>query len=647
MLSRRDVVAILGRTDVTLDDVAPFVRQSPHGYARMRVARTDAFELLVMTWMPGQGSIPHDHAGSICALRVVSGHVRETLYQPAADGLVDGVSEASLVEGEVIVDRSENIHALMNGKDESGALVTLHVYAPPLPELRRFAARSQGGTPSRAFVEARALDAPVVAVIGGGFSGTLTASHLLRLATEAQRAVHVVILDRQAAFGEGPAYRTPDPHHLLNVPASNMSAWPDRPGDFLAWAQASDPSVKPYDFLPRKRYGEYIRSTLLDSAAAAGPGITVDNLRVEVDSVKRNGAGWQLESGGKAVVSAQAVILATGHRPPDDPLEGRWSGSRTRYVEDPWATLVLSAIRPDETVVLLGSGLTSIDVVLSITKQPRSAPIVALSRRGLLPAAHAPSPVPPRDPSPWLLPLLEHPERLTARALFHGVRASVKEITRSHSVGSAPSEQSTPAGSSADSGRDGNWRSVIDGLRPFTARIWQALANKPSEAKRFLRVVRPYWEIHRHRMAPHIADKINALKEEGALVSCGARVLRAEATTEEVLLTLQRRGGGTETLRADWVVNCTGPGASASVTPVVSSLVAGDVLEFDPLGLGVNTDSLGRATAKGAVHPDLVVVGTLRKAQLWESTAVPELRVQARDAARTLAEQLGWLPRAT
>jgi len=618
VLSRRDALALLGRAELTIDDVRPFVRESPHGYARVRVARTDAYELLVMTWRAGQGSIAHDHAGSICALRVIQGRVNEDHFRSCADGLVEKTQGTVLAEGEVIVDRSADIHALTNDATSAETLVTLHLYAPPLPELRRYAPRSRPG-PARAYLEARELGAPIVGIVGGGFSGTLVASHLVREASRRGKPVHVALLDPQATFGEGAAYRTPDPHHLLNVPAAGMSALPDRPDDFLAWSRRRDPEVAPYDFLPRKRYGEYLRDTLLDAADAAPPGVTLEFQRVLVDAVRREDARWTVMGGGRRVLSADVLVLATGHRPPADPLAGRWTGSRAHFVEDPWATLVLSAIRPDETVVLLGTGLTAVDVVLSITKSPRSAPIYAVSRRGLLPAGHAPLPVVREDPSPWLAPLLARGP--TARTLLAAVRAAAR---RTQLAG-------------------GDWRSVIDGLRPHTTPIWQSLGER--EARRFLRHVRPHWEVHRHRMAPSIAAQIEGLQATSVLRPRAARFVRADATSAEVRLEIQPRGGSTTTvLRADWVVNCTGPGSGPDsvLSPALRSLVDAAHLELDPFGLGVLTDELGRARARGVVRSDLLVVGTLRKAQLWESTAVPELRAQAAGVASAIASRLGW-----
>jgi uncharacterized NAD(P)/FAD-binding protein YdhS/predicted metal-dependent enzyme (double-stranded beta helix superfamily) len=621
VVSRAHAVSALGRADVGWDDVAPFVSPSPHGYARVRIARTDPFEVLVMTWMPGQGSVPHDHAGSICALRIVRGHVRESFFAPAADGLVDLASSSELVEDEVIVDASDHIHSLRNDPERKEPLVTLHVYAPPLPELRRFAPRSAETPLPAVFTRTPAPGTPRVAIVGGGFSGTMVAAHLAELATANDAALHIVVHDRQASFGEGPAYRTADARHLLNVPASNMSVWPDRPTHFVEWARQRDPAVAPGDFLPRKRYGEYVRDAFAAAATSAGPKVSMEVRRDEVVDLTQRARGWSIETRPGAPTEVDAVVLATGHRPPDDPLRDRWEGPRARYVEDPWASLALSAVRPDETVVLLGTGLTAVDVYLTLNKVPRTAPVIALARRGLVPQQHATAPRPPLDPRGWLDPLLATPGGPSARGLVRALRAA---IARARAEGE-------------------DWRPVIDGLRPHHARIWKSLSV--AEASRFLRHVRPFWEVRRHRMAPKIGAAIDDALARGALQILPGRVLSARATTDGVTLSVRPRGETNAVeIRADWVVNCTGPGlGAAAMPPVIVGLVQAGVLEPDVHGLGVLTDAVGHPIARGAQRDDLVVVGTLRKADLWESTAVPELRVQAASAAREIARHLGVL----
>jgi len=213
------VIAILSRADLTIHDVGIFVSTQRDGYSRRRVARTEAFEMLVMTWLTGQGSGAHDHSGSVSAFKILRGTAVETRYAQAADSLVDPVDARQLHEGEVGVDPRDVIHAVRNERDGE-LLVSVHVYAPPIRELRRFTPRSEVPAPAHAFLRCRQPQAPQVAIVGGGYSGTMAAVHLVRKTTRLNMPMHVVMLDRQTSIAEGAAYRTPDARHLLNVPAS-------------------------------------------------------------------------------------------------------------------------------------------------------------------------------------------------------------------------------------------------------------------------------------------------------------------------------------------------------------------------------------------------------------------------------------------
>ena len=600
-LDRRRVASLLASSGVALEDVSALVRPSDGGYTRARVARTEHFELLVLTWRPGQKSAAHDHGGSLCAFTVLGGAVRETRFAPSPDGLVVAESEGELREGEILADTSSEIHALENAPDGE-LLVSLHVYAPPLPELRRYAVRSERA-PLPVFTR-RLASAPTVAIVGGGFSGTMVAANLVRRASEEDRPLHVVLFDRQAAFGEGPAYRTADARHLLNVPASHMSAWPDRPAHFAEWLARREPQLTGASFAPRRVYGEYVRETLFEVARSAGDRVSLEIRRAEVERVEASEGGWTLAIAGGERVDASALALATGHRPPDDPLRGRWSGPRARYIEDPWSSLALSGIAPSEPVLLLGSGLTAVDALLTLHRGPRSAPVVLLSRRGLLPSTHLTPRPAPLDAATWL------GSHLTARSLVTAFR---RAIDRAVAEG-------------------GDWRSVVDGLRAHTPALWRSLPI--AERRRLLRHVRPFWEVHRHRMAPEIGRFVAERRAEGALRVAAGRVLAVEAGVDEALVEWTPRGGAAPRReRFAWVVNCTGPGAG--VPKVVQSLVDGGHVAPDPLGLGLLTDDQGRGG-----RPDLVVVGTLRKPAAWESTAVPELRIQAHAAAHALLEPL-------
>jgi uncharacterized NAD(P)/FAD-binding protein YdhS len=570
----------------------------------------EAYELLVMTWLPGQASVPHDHLGSLCAMQAVQGDAVEGSYQVASDGYVDLQYETPVRCGEVIAGQDASVHSVRNSSQAGEALITVHVYAPPLKDFRQFTPRplppSAGGPlhqcPDRP---------PTVVVVGGGFSGSMVTAQLLRGASQAELTLSVSLIERKGAVGEGVAYGTLDPSHLLNVPAGRMSAWSDRPDDFVQWAsQRCGETQSPRAFLPRVLYGEYVRETLLTTAAHTSEAVNLSVVYDEVRRVARHPTGgWMVHLARGASMRAEAVVLALGHRPPVDPLGSRWSGPRTHLIADPWRPFAMNVVDTDEAVVVLGSGLTAMDCVLSLSHLPRQAPITLVSRRGLLPQSHAAEPVTPADLQPLVSELIARPGGVPVPKLLRTVRELARHL--------------------ATTGMD--WRAVVDGLRPHTEKLWRAMPM--AERRRFLRHLRPFWEAFRHRMPLSITERIRALLDRGEIRLVAGRVEMAQAEDQIVRLILRERGNEhlIET-RATWVVNCTGPMPSNSVesNPVVGSLIVSGLLQPDELALGVETAANGNAIAEdGREVPDLFVVGTLRKPASWESTAVPELRNQA------------------
>jgi uncharacterized NAD(P)/FAD-binding protein YdhS len=593
---------------LTSADVTEFVRPSDRGYSRVRVVAREKYELLVMTWRPGQASPPHDHAGSTCALQVLQGEATEGCFAVAPDGYVDLQYETLVRSGQMSAGQDAGIHSVRNAATGSELLVTVHLYSPPLSHFRQYVPRPE--PVNRTSEPAPRRDRSVV-VVGGGFSGAMTAANLLRRAGD--RPIRVTLVERRGSVGEGVAYGTRDPAHLLNVPAGKMSAWTDRPDDFVAWASRRDPAVRPGDFLPRTWYGEYVRETLL----AARPGRAGAGLDIVFEEVRRVArhpdGGWVVHFDRGSSLRADAVVLAIGHRPPSDPFNGRWTGPRARLITDPWKPFVLLAIEGDDPVVVVGSGLTAVDCVLSLAQHPRTAPITVVSRHGYWPHAHAPAPVPPLDLSPLIAGLIPGQAALSARGLLRGVRRFAREHLAA----------------------GGDWRAVVDGIRPHTARLWQAMPV--AERRRFISRVRPFWEVHRHRMAASIAERIRSLESEGLVRIVPGVVLQANAGEDEVAVGIRRRGESRpELMSARWVINCTGPTPSNSVesNPAIGSLLIHDWLLPDELSLGLETAESGQAVARdGRVVRDLFIVGTLRKPALWESTAVPELREQAEQTA--------------
>ena len=606
------VRAFLARADLNKVEVSPYVEMRAEAYARRCVVRRENFEVLVLTWMPTQESVAHDHSGSLCGLKVVQGRLVERLYEEGPDGRVRQTIASRQGVGEISVDPGVVVHSLANDSLDE-VLVTVHIYSPPLPQVRRYAVADS--LPPKLFTRPSASGAKVIAIVGGGATGLMTLANLLRFGTQSDSPLHIVLIDRQPAAGEGIAYRTVDGRHLLNVPASSMSAWPDMPDDFLSFAQERDPGVRPGDFLPRKIYGQYVRETMLKLAESAGEHLSATMLHDEVSRLARLAApGWTIETRGGRSIRADLVILAVGHRPPKDPFALAWNGPRGRFVANPWASLLLSQIGPSEPVLLIGSGLTAVDIILTLARPDRTAPLIAISRRGLMPMTHLREQKLPADASVLIEEWLAAEHELTTRELVLKLRSLVLS---GHASGI-------------------EWQRVLDAIRPATPRLWARLA--PQERSRFLRHARAFWEVHRHRMAPAIADKVAGLREAGVLRVAAGTLVSANADVDGIDVTYMPRGkSSAQEVRVSWVVNCTGPGAHNrhETHPFLRPLLHEGTLANDELCLGLLTDESGRAlNASGHPYEDLFVAGTLRKATLWESTAVPELRRQAQTVAQ-------------
>lgn len=442
-----------------------------------------------------------------------------------------------------------------------------------------------------------------VVIIGGGFSGTILACQLSRYC---RREVTVAILERGGQPGRGVAYRSQCPEHLLNVPAGNMSAFPDHPTHFVEWLRESNPSLADSkEFVPRKLFGEYVgaqlertlRETSLQINWIQGEAIAIqqDELQTTV----------QLLSGPK--IAAKRVILATGSFPPADPLPS-WKDC-PNYAKYAWSDGVLEGMPNSGSVLLLGSGLTAIDQVLSLHAVQFKGHIYLLSRRGLLPRMHK---LGHKWTEKWTYNLPK-----TARGLLSAVRQEIKQAISN----------------------DTDWPGVIDSMRPSSNSLWQALPLE--ERKRFLRHVRPYWEAHRHRCAPQVQCVLDTLTKEGRLSVLAGRVLGYCDELGVLKICYRSRSSGKEsTLRVDRVVNCTGSEVDFRrlQDPLTRSLISQGLARPGVLSLGLDVAEDGALLdIDGIPSKHLFAVGPLRKGCVWETTAVPEIRAQVKTLAHHIA----------
>jgi uncharacterized NAD(P)/FAD-binding protein YdhS len=447
-----------------------------------------------------------------------------------------------------------------------------------------------------------------IVVIGGGFSGTMLAVNLLRRDPTSS----VAVVDKGPWPGRGLAYSTRYDCHLLNVPAGNMSALPEEPEHFLRWARANyGSSVQATTFLPRRLYGRYVNS-LLEEATHPGHAENFHWIRGEVTSLARGRsyAAVQLKDG--STLLTKLVVLALGNFPPANlNIPGLPHDSR-QYAPSPWSATALHDIPQNGNVLLIGSGLTSVDVALALKSEGFGGHIHILSRHGLMPRVHRPA---SRWPRFW-----DAQSPRTIRGLLGAVRAEITAAAES----------------------DGDWRGVIDSLRPATQAIWQSLPL--CERRRFLRHLRPYWEVHRHRIAPEIGDTIAQLIHGGKAAVHAGRVTACREFGDHIEVSWRnRRTQAQELLRVDRVINCTGPEADCrhNNDPLIKNILANGFAKTDRLSLGLDLDSSGALLdSAGIPSTFLYAIGPLRKGSLWESIAVPELRVQASQLADHLVHTL-------
>jgi uncharacterized NAD(P)/FAD-binding protein YdhS len=451
-----------------------------------------------------------------------------------------------------------------------------------------------------------------VAIIGGGFAGAMVAAQVLR---QSRGSISVVLMERGAQVGKGVAYGTPCTQHLLNVPAKNMSAFPDDPEHFLRWARLNhDIGVTPGDFLPRQVYGRYV-AFALQQEIELHPA-RFERVQDEAVSVARVGGVAEIHLRSGQSLFADKVVLALGNFPPGDPrLPGKTPHSQ-RYVSDPWAPGALGDVSQGQcqeqeevrNILLVGSGLTSVDVAIALRARGFGGTIHLLSRRGLLPQSHKASAI-------WT-PFWDENSPKTVRGLLQLIRAQVEAAER---LGSS-------------------WRAVIDSLRPFSSAIWQSLSSQ--ERRRFLRHVRPYWEVHRHRVAPEIGVPLAAQIQNGQVETHAGRIESYAEDADGVDVTYRdRKTGELKRLRVARVINCTGPEVDCRRIEnlLLTNLALQKLVRPDPLSLGLEASHDGALIdARGEASDFVYTLGPLRKGSLWETTAVPEIRLQASQLATLL-----------
>ena len=452
-----------------------------------------------------------------------------------------------------------------------------------------------------------------IAIIGAGFSGTATAIHLLRCA---RTALRIVLIDDQPQTGAGLAYAAEQRDCLLNVPAGQMSLDASRPSEFVEFIARQGIRVGAHDFLSRALYGRYLSQSLQEATESTGAECARIWGRVtRLAQLHDRARSWRIDLDDGHLILADEVVLAVGNPRPARPAALQAIRGTNWYVHDPWGAWPQE--RPERAprrVLLLGTGLTMADVALRLVlRGPQPPEILVLSRHGRL----------PRPQTAFSRATLLPDAVASIRAAGGSLRRLVRVVRAlSHRV----------------SGAGGDWREIINAVRKIAPELWAGLSI--ADRRRFLRHVRPLWDVHRHRLPPAAGQELQRLRDAGRLIVLAGSIERANVTRAGIELVWRPRGAQQrERTIVGRIFNCTGPDyhPARSDDTLVQSLLASGLITPDPLELGIRvTDGNEVIAADGRVANGLYYVGPWLRARDWEATAVPELR----EHARRLAERL-------
>jgi uncharacterized NAD(P)/FAD-binding protein YdhS len=436
-----------------------------------------------------------------------------------------------------------------------------------------------------------------IVIIGGGASGVLLAAHLLR---NPDPDLRVTLLERQGRFGPGLAYSALDRNHRVNVPARGMSAFADDPEHFWRWLQRREPGkhTSSWTFVPRRLYGVYLESVLREAGehvpgrlrVLAEEAVALNETPQGVETVLENGTS----------IASQWAALAVGHE--TQPARGRGIAVRAGSERD-------TPLDPDAPVMILGSGLSMVDAWVSLAEARHRGPITVVSRNGLLPKGH-------RDVKPIEIDAADVPFGTSLTYLARWFRDLVEDVEA----------------------KGGDWRSVVDGLRPFNQRLWGSWPLR--ERRQFLRHVRPWWNIHRHRLPPDLYENLVRAVEDGQVNLVAGEFTGIERADGLVRATIRPRGSQErKVLDVARVYDCGGVSVDvrASANPLLRHLVQSGIARPDELHIGLDVDTRSAlVAADGRISQRIRAVGPLTRGRYFEIEAVPDIRLQCAAIANSL-----------
>jgi len=466
-------------------------------------------------------------------------------------------------------------------------------------------------------------DKPVIAIVGGGFCGALTLAQLCR---QSSIPLSIRLINKENPAGRGIAFSSYNASHLLNVAAAKMSAFPDDPGHFVKWV-CDKPAYQQFHlenlgelFLPRVIYGHYLEELLEYQLKNLPAWIDVSIVSDEVIDITCTDKGNEVFLKNGSPFLADKVILATGNFVPANPsiVNKSFYEKGKAYFPDPWKENAVSDAAGCKHILIIGTGLTMVDNVLSLIEKGFEGKITAVSTKGFFPLSH-------KKTAPYTAMLPEMNASFPLVRLYHIFKKHIREVLAGGVTGEV----------------------VVDAVRPLTQEIWINLSLK--EKKSFMQHLRHLWGVARHRLPADIHQRMTELMKQGKLEIVAGRLYDMEQVNGSLIKAgiRLRRSGELLHLEADRVINCTGPQMDIRKidNDLIRNLISRGLLCPDEMYLGMQAFPDGTLVNAEAVPSNvLFTLGSNLKGILWESTAVPELRVQAKNLARMIISQLSDVP---
>jgi uncharacterized NAD(P)/FAD-binding protein YdhS len=452
-----------------------------------------------------------------------------------------------------------------------------------------------------------------IVIVGAGFCGSVLASNLLRRPPAGD--TDIVLIERGTSIARGVAYAAHDVPYILNVPTGRLSLNPQDPLEFLRFVRQSHPDADAEDFVPRALYGDYLQDTLDRAERAAPASARLWRTFGEVTRISRVSGERPLlvHFDGRESIAAHRVVLALGNPPSAVHAWARGLLHHPAYFHDPWQAP--KSFRADQSVLIVGTGLTMVDVALALSLEGGRMPLVrSISRHGLLPLGQT----------------IFRPKAVEgeSEALLAGASSIRRVMTSTREL----AQRIENLG--------GDWREVVTFIRHIAPELWCRLPEP--ERRRFLRHAQCYWDVHRHRVPPRMAARIEHMRRSGRLKIYAGRIRELIPEGDELRVMWRRRGRReTESFAVNAVINATGPDyvLKRSPDPLMRSLRAEGLVTEDSLNLGVRTARFGACVStEGAASPHLFYLGPMLRADHWEATAAPELRAHAERLSRHLSE---------